>query len=55
VEFDERTAIANVEAVRPGMKILKVSSKSGVGIDEYLQHLVQLAEMKSSAQVESKP
>jgi hydrogenase nickel incorporation protein HypB len=55
VEFDEHAAIANIQAVRPGMKILKVSAKSGSGLDVYLQNLVQLADAKSAAHAESRP
>lgn len=54
VEFDEHAAIANIQAVRPGMKILKVSAKSGLGLNEYFKYIGQLAESKSSAHVESK-
>src|SRR6202161_1350805 len=32
VEFDEEAARRNIQAVRPGMQILKVSSKTGVGM-----------------------
>ncbi|MDP9146258.1 MAG: hydrogenase nickel incorporation protein HypB [Acidobacteriota bacterium] len=39
VEFDERTANQNIQAVRPGMEILKVSAKSGEGMKEYLEFL----------------
>lgn len=39
VEFDHDAANRNIEAVRPGMKILNVSSKSGAGIGEYLDFL----------------
>jgi hydrogenase nickel incorporation protein HypB len=41
VEFDEAAAMANVQAVRPGMQVFKVSSKTGAGMDDYLQFLVQ--------------
>ena len=54
VEFHEHAAIANIQAVRPGMKILKVSAKSGLGLDDYLRYLLQLAGSKSSAHMESK-
>jgi hydrogenase nickel incorporation protein HypB len=54
VEFDEHAAIANIECVRPDMKTLKVSSKSALGLNEYLEYLTELAEAKS-AKVESKP
>jgi len=39
VEFDLEMARANIQAVRPGMKMLEVSVKSGAGVDEYLSFL----------------
>lgn len=36
VEFDWRTATANIHAVRPGMGILAVSAKTGKGMEEWL-------------------
>ncbi len=39
VEFDETAAVQNILAVRPGMEIFKVSSKSGAGMDEFLAFL----------------
>src|SRR6202158_1740219 len=39
VEFDEFTANRNIQAVRPGMGILKVSAKTGEGLPEYLGFL----------------
>jgi hydrogenase nickel incorporation protein HypB len=39
VEFDEEAARRNIEAVRPGMQILKVSSKTGAGMAEYMEFL----------------
>jgi hydrogenase nickel incorporation protein HypB len=41
VEFDEPAAVANIQAVRPGMQILKVSAKTGAGMDQYLQFLAE--------------
>lgn len=41
VEFDEAAAMANIHAVRPGMRVLKVSAKTGAGMDEYLCFLEQ--------------
>lgn len=38
-DFDEPTAVRNIQAVRPGMEILKVSSKTGDGLDGYLEFL----------------
>jgi hydrogenase nickel incorporation protein HypB len=37
VEFDRQTAHANIQSVRPGMKVLEVSAKKGEGMDEYLR------------------
>jgi hydrogenase nickel incorporation protein HypB len=39
VEFDWEAARANIEAVRPGMKIFRLSAKTGEGMDEYLDFL----------------
>jgi hydrogenase nickel incorporation protein HypB len=39
VEFDETTARRNIQAVRPGMEILKISAKTGEGMPEYLEFL----------------
>ena len=35
-EFDLDLACANIQAVRPGIPILRVSAKTGVGLDEWL-------------------
>jgi hydrogenase nickel incorporation protein HypB len=43
-EFDLAAARRNIEAVRPGMQIFEVSSKTGLGLNEVLDFLkVQLA------------
>ena len=39
VEFDKQAALKSIEAVRPGMQIFEVSSKTGAGIDEWLTFL----------------
>jgi hydrogenase nickel incorporation protein HypB len=39
VEFDEASARANIQAVRPGMHIFTVSAKTGKGMEEYFQFL----------------
>jgi hydrogenase nickel incorporation protein HypB len=41
VEFDELAVNANIQAVRPGMSVFKVSAKTGVGMDVFLQFLAQ--------------
>lgn len=39
VEFDGATADENIRKVRPGMEILKVSSKTGAGMEAWLDFL----------------
>ncbi len=39
VEFDESAAMANIQAVRPGMQVFKVSAKTGRGAEEFLDYL----------------
>jgi len=39
VEFDENAACASIAAVRPGMRIFQVSSKSGAGVGAFLDFL----------------
>jgi hydrogenase nickel incorporation protein HypB len=39
VEFDMAAAAANIQRVRPGMPVLKVSAKNGAGMGEWLQFL----------------
>ncbi|HKS76820.1 MAG TPA: hydrogenase nickel incorporation protein HypB [Terriglobales bacterium] len=41
VEFDWETAYGNIQAVRPGMQVLKLSTKSGEGFQECLELLQQ--------------
>ncbi|HLJ90166.1 MAG TPA: hydrogenase nickel incorporation protein HypB [Candidatus Angelobacter sp.] len=38
-EFDMMAATANIQAVRPGLRTLTVSAKTGQGMDEYLSFL----------------
>jgi hydrogenase nickel incorporation protein HypB len=40
VEFDLPAAAANIQRVRPGMETLTISSKNGVGMDEWLEFLI---------------
>lgn len=50
-EFDWETAEKNIQAVRPGMQILRVSAKTGQGMDEYIAFLeARLADMRATAQ-----
>ncbi len=40
-EFDRDLARANIDAVRPGMRILETSAKTGAGLDEWLAYLAE--------------
>jgi hydrogenase nickel incorporation protein HypB len=42
VEFDELAANANIQAVRPGMRVFKLSAKTNEGMDECLQFLKEM-------------
>jgi hydrogenase nickel incorporation protein HypB len=39
VGFDRQAALENIQRVRPGMAVLEVSAKSGLGFDEWMQFL----------------
>ena len=39
VEFNEDATLANIQAVRPGMQVFKVSTKNGQGVAEFVDHL----------------
>lgn len=38
-DFNRDLARANIEAVRPGMRVIETSAKTGAGIDEWLDYL----------------
>ncbi len=40
-EFDRDLAVANLEAVRPGIRVLETSAKTGQGIDAWLTELAE--------------
>ena len=51
VEFDWNTAEKSIHSVRPGMKVFRLSAKTGEGMSEYLEFLSQqLAEQRTLAQ-----
>jgi hydrogenase nickel incorporation protein HypB len=39
VEFNEEAALANIQAVRPGMQVFKVSAKNDRGLAEFVDYL----------------
>jgi hydrogenase nickel incorporation protein HypB len=50
VEFDWAAASANIQAVRPGIQVFKLSAKSGEGIVDFLRFLAgRLAETRSTS------
>lgn len=50
VEFDWAAASANIQAVRPGMQVFRLSTKSGEGIADFLKYLeARLAEARSTS------
>jgi len=52
VEFDWHSAHGNIQAVRPGMAVFKLSAKTGDGMDEYLSFLAtRLARLRELAAV----
>lgn len=46
VEFDLRTALCSIESVRPGMRVIQVSAKTGEGMNAWLQTLQTLLRAK---------
>lgn len=50
VEFDWETARNSIQSVRPGMRIFRLSAKTGEGMNDYLEFLAgQLRERRSAA------
>jgi hydrogenase nickel incorporation protein HypB len=39
VEFDHQAALANIQSVRPGMAVMELSSKTGQGMNDWLELL----------------
>jgi hydrogenase nickel incorporation protein HypB len=51
VEFDRELAFANIQAVRPGMEVLYLSSKNASGMDAFLGWLARKAERRNAVAV----
>jgi hydrogenase nickel incorporation protein HypB len=52
VEFNWDAAYGNIQAVRPGMQVFRLSSKTGEGMEDYLQFLsARLAKSRSMVSV----
>jgi hydrogenase nickel incorporation protein HypB len=50
VEFNEEAALANIQALRPGMQVFKVSAKKDQGIGEFARDLrSRLAALRATA------
>jgi hydrogenase nickel incorporation protein HypB len=41
VEFEDEAALANIQAVRPGMPVFRVSARTGDGMENYLRFLTR--------------
>ena len=51
-EFDQQLALANIQAVRPGMQVFQVSAKTGAGIQSFINFLSeQHAKMGSAVAI----
>ena len=55
VEFNEDAAMANIQAVRPGMQVFKTSAKTGFGIEGFLHFLAQQRSLQPGLAEVSKP
>ncbi len=52
VEFNRDLAYKNIQAVRPGMKVIEVSAKTGAGLENYFAFLDQrLSEMRKTVSI----
>ncbi len=52
VEFNWDTAYSNIQAVRPGMRVFRVSAKTGEGMEDYLSFLAaRLTQLRPAAAV----
>jgi hydrogenase nickel incorporation protein HypB len=52
VEFNWETAFKNIQAVRPGMQVFKLSAKSGDGMQDFLRFLEKrLTELRQTSTV----
>jgi hydrogenase nickel incorporation protein HypB len=50
VEFNWDTAYSNIQAVRPGMRVFRVSAKTGEGMEDYLSFLsARLTQLRPAA------
>ncbi len=50
-EFDRDSALANIRSVRPGMKIFETSAKTGQGMDDWLEFLLESRERMTAEPV----
>lgn len=48
-EFDREGALANLAAVRPGMRVLEVSAKTGAGVEPWIDELLARRPAKPAA------
>jgi hydrogenase nickel incorporation protein HypB len=53
VEFDSAAADSAIQRVRPGMRVLKVSTKTGAGVGEWLGFLTEIRKLKGQRLADS--
>jgi hydrogenase nickel incorporation protein HypB len=46
VDFNEQALDRNIKAVRPRMQVLRLSAKTGEGMQEFLDYLHQLQRLR---------
>jgi hydrogenase nickel incorporation protein HypB len=51
VEFDWEATNVNIQAVRPGMRVLGVSAKNGAGMDEWDRFLASAKSERTGAMI----
>jgi hydrogenase nickel incorporation protein HypB len=52
LEFSWETACSNIQAVRPGMRVFRLSAKTGEGMEEYLEFTAaRLIELRQAAAI----
>jgi hypothetical protein len=49
VEFNWEAAYRNIQAVRPGMEVLKVSTKTEEGMESFVEYLKQASARTAAA------
>jgi len=54
-DFDRPTALATIQAVRPGMRVFETSAKTGAGLDSWLAYLAERRRALATSTAPSAP